>query len=164
MPLIDIQEKENIRKLKEGLDSLPGMLAYRVQGKALQASARVVQRNARFIVPVSSGALRDSIRTGISSSRIPGVKKKVPGSAAVLIAGGKGARHVNLIEYGFTTRSGRRIDAASRPGFGFLSKSVESTVSQQLQAFGVEATKGFIRAGKQIRSGNVPANIRKFIS
>lgn len=158
----------NIGAIRAGMEALPGLVAHRVQGFGLQAAANVVAGRARLLVPVARqsrrvrgetiqpGSLRRSIRASRTAARVAGLRRKIPGAAGVLIAGGPRARHVNLIEYGFTARNGRHI-----PGTAFLEKALLTTTNEQVKAFGIGATRALVRVARQIREDTAPATIRR---
>ena len=176
---------ERLEQVDTAIRALPGLLAFRVQGRGLRAAAEVVVRGARILAPIGparrvyrgraggggffdtqGGALKDSFRAGLSASSPKGVGFKVPGSAAAAFGGGPGAAHVNLIEYGFTTRDGRRIDASGRVNFSPMRKALLSTSGAQLQAFQVAATKALVRTANQIRNKTIvqlPSTIRRYL-
>ena len=93
------------------LQAIAPALAADVIGRGLRAAAKVVAQRAKEIVPVRTGALRDSIRARAATSLITtsSGRKKVSGTAAVVQAGSRGAfgsatriraAHAVLIEYG----------------------------------------------------------------
>ena len=173
---------EQLRKVQEAMNALPGLLVHRVQGFGLRDAAKVVRTKAMSIAPVgqprrvyrgrgrgsfftAGGTLRDSHRVGLSSSTPPLLNVRIPGSAAVLIAGEPKAPHWVFMNYGFTTRSGRKINpgdtTATGAQIGYLTKSLMSTRDAQVHAFQIGATKALIRVGNQIRSGRAPGIVAR---
>ena len=74
-----VWDKAIIEKLAVKLDS------------DIEAAAELVAEEARSLVPVETGALRDSIRVK---------KSKFKNGGYLITAGGPGAKHVNLVELG----------------------------------------------------------------
>ena len=179
MPEARITFDENqIRQIQEAMNALPGLLAYRVQGFGLRGAAEAVRLSARFLAPVGKprrvyrgrgrgsfftegGTLRDSHRVGLSSSKPPLLNVRIPGSAGVLIAGEPKAPHVVFMNWGFTTRNGRKIDPGTHTYIGYLTKAFLSTRDAQVRFFRAGATKALIRIGNQIRSGRVPGVVAR---
>ena len=148
---IDIQGIEQLYKAM--VQALPGLLAERVQGDGLVAAARVVRNTARASVPVRTGALQRSIKVRRRSQWVytSGGRKRVAGAAAQVVAGGRGARHAILVEYG-TVRV---------PAQPYLEPGLLSTRSAQLAAlrFGMQAS--FVKIGRQLQTGQTTALVRR---
>ena len=134
-------------ELTRALKQLPGLLAERVQGDGLLAAARLVAEDAATRVRVKSGALRASIRAGRRSVTIQTLtgQKRVSGGAARVFAGGKGAQHAVLEEYG---------TAHSSPN-PFLSEAFLANPSAQLAAARQAMAVKFSQLDNEIRRGKI---------
>ena len=145
---------EGFEQVLKAINSLPGLLAERVTGNGLLAAARVVRDQAKALVPVRSGALQGSIRTVRRSQYVyvsSGARRRVPGAAAQVVAGGKGARHVNLIEYG-TVRS------KARP---FLEPALVANTSRQLSVAVAAMARSFVKIGRDLAAGRSTGGVRR---
>jgi len=86
---VTITGLDEIQKL---LNRLPANIEANVMRGALRAGVKVIETEAKTRVPVKTGKLLKSIRI---SSRKRGSELKV-----TLKAGGKGAKHAHLVEFG----------------------------------------------------------------
>ena len=113
------------------MNKLPGLMAERMQGDGLIAAARVVRDEARQTAAFAdkSGRLRDSIRASRRAQTVytSAGRKRVPGAAAQVRAGGPGAEQAMLVEYGH----GGPHPAPPHP---YLEPSLISTRSRQFAA------------------------------
>ena len=134
-----------IEDMIKAIDNLPGLLGTQVYGDGMLAAAKVVAAEAKTIVPVRTGALRDSIRARKRSAVVHTTRRrrKIAGAAAQVVAGGKNAHHAFLIEYG-------TVRMKAQP---YLEPALRSTVSQQLAAAGAVMQKSFAKLATQITSG-----------
>lgn len=79
-------------ELQAALSSLPAKIEKNIMRAAVRAGAAVLRAEARLNVPVATGALKKSIKISAKATR---------GQINVKVtAGGKGARHAQLVEYG----------------------------------------------------------------
>ena len=125
-------------EIRRAMDALPGLLAERVQGDGLIAAARVARKQARSLVPVSTGALRRTIRTRRVSQRVDTLRgrRRVPGAAAQVLAGQSGrttrGRERQAVIYAAIVEYGRiRNRGTAKP---YLLPALIGTRSAQLAA------------------------------
>lgn len=116
------------RALREMDDILAG-----IHQEGSYEAAKVVAKRAKLLVPVATGALQRSIRAFKNRVRTGRRRSREFLRGARVFAGGRGARHAVLIEYG-------TIRMAARP---YLAPAVELTESRQLKAYRVGALKAF---------------------
>lgn len=149
-------EVRGFEKLERNVRALPGLLAHRVQGRGLLAAAAIVRNEARALVPVDTGALRDSIRAGVRSQEIYTLsgKARVPGAAAQTRAGGRGARHAHLIELG-------TVKMTAKP---FLEPAVHGTSAEQVAAIAAAMKIAFARLNREIQTGRTSAITRRLVA
>ncbi len=125
-----------LEETARAVEALPGLLGTHVYGEGMLAAARVVRNHARGTAAFTdkTGALRKSIRARRQASKIHTSRgeRRVPGSAAQVVAGGPGARQAYIIEVGRMPGPGYP-GARARP---FLEPALINTTSQQLQAAG----------------------------
>lgn len=142
-----------IEDINRALQALPGLMAARVQGDGLIAAARVARGHAQSLVPVRTGALKKSLRARRRAQTIETLtgRKRVPGAAAQLVAGGKGARHAALVEYG-------TIRAAAQP---YLEPALLATRSTQLRAAAQALRKSFVRLEGALKKGSVSSTLTR---
>ena len=148
---------EGIKDLQAKVAALPPLVEAKVVGHGLAAAARVSAKRARRIAPVSTKAKGDGekhLNKTIRVKRrwwkfIPG-GKRIPRSAADLLAGGKGARHAHLVELG-------TVKTAANP---FIQNAVRDSRGQQHNAMVVEVSKLMRRAFQEIASGKVSRTVR----
>jgi len=98
---------EGMDHLHKQLQTLPAKIEANVLRGAVRAGQKVIADKAKSLVPVSSGALRKSIR--VTSSR-QAMKRGVV--RADVVAGNKAAWYARLIEFGtasFYTGSGKSV-------------------------------------------------------
>ena len=136
----------------KALNALPGLLATQVYGDGMLAAAKVVAADAKQTAAFSdkTGALRKSIRARKQSSTVHTSRgrRKVAGSAAQVVAGGKGANQAFIIEYGRAAGPGYP-GAAPRP---YLEPALVNTASRQLAAAGAVMKRSFATLAVQITS------------
>ena len=144
---------EGMDELAKAMNSLPGLLGARVQGGGLMAAARVVRDEAKTIVPVRSGALQRSIRAGRRAVTIETLSapKRVPGGAARVRAGGRGAMHAALAEYG-------TVRTAAQP---YLEPALRSSANRQLTAAVAAMRKSFVNLGRSLAAGTATRLTRR---
>ena len=135
-----------------------------LNGRALASAARIAHRRLGRLLPRGpTGNLRASLqRVRLVDSRIGGVRFRR--SAAWLAYGGKRhkAPHAHLLEYGTDERytsSGKSVGAIR--GYRFLERAVRETRAQQVAAFDRSLKRQHARLVRQIRSGNVPPQIKR---
>ena len=152
---------EGFDELIKAMEALPGLLAERVQGDGLIAAARAARDEARQTSEFSDKTrkLRALIRAKRRSQKVETAFgfKNVPGAAAVLTAGGPGARHAMLVEYGH----GGPHPAPPHP---YLEPAV---VNNLTRLFGVSAAamrRSFERLGRQLAAGRVPRISRRLLA
>ena len=133
----------DVREAIKFLEELPGKLDETAHQDAMRAAARVVAAEAKQLVPVRTGNLRDSIRVRSSP------KKYKPG-ALVIASGSKKAGtkgyHAKLVEYG-------TVKTKARP---FLEPAARTTVAKQVKAAAKAAGKSFERVVKELTGGKRP--------
>ena len=156
---IDV-DVSGLEETVKALEALPGVLGRRVQGDGLAAAARVVRDEAKTLVPVRAGALRDSIRARrraqiVYTSR---GRKRISGAAAQVVAGGEGAPHAMLVEYGTVGPSG----AAKTLAQPYLEPAALNTRAKQLSAAAGAMRRAFARIGRQLATGTATATVRRF--
>ena len=146
---IEIKVGEYERTIRN-IKALPGLMAYRVQGDGLAASSRVVRNEARVLVPVVTGALQRSLRSRRRRQTVETYRGrvKVPGAAARTYAGGEGARHAFLVEYGGET---------NRAPHPYLFPALISTKSQQIASAGAAMQRSWAK----ISAGNINQVLRR---
>ena len=94
------------RGIREDILAMPENIRGQALQNAIRAGLRMIMNEAKRRVPVKSGNLRKSIRI---STR---VGKGYGDSAAALKAGGKGAKHAHLVEFGHVKGKGKAAAAA----------------------------------------------------
>ena len=129
----------------KNIEALPGLLGTQVYGDGMLAAAKVAAAESKALVPVSTGALRDSIRARKRSAVVHTSKgrRKTSGAAAQVVAGGSGARHAFLVEYG-TVRA---------PAHPYLEPALHGSTSRLLAAAGAAMKRSFVKLAVQITSG-----------
>ena len=148
----------------EALEALPGLVGARVQGDGLVAAARVIRDAAKDNVPVDTGLLQRSIRTGRRSQIVYTFNgpRRIPGAAAQVRAGGnraigedsRPASHAVLVEYG-TVRTRKTP---------YLEPAIGSTTAAQLGAAKIAMERSLVRVLKQLASGTGNAVVRRLAS
>ena len=141
-------ELEGLRELERAIEAMPAGLHAQVMGAATQAMAREVAKEARKLVPVRTGALKASIRVRRFRERFRGRQYR---SAAGVYAGGPGARHAPLIEYG----------TFLVPANPFMRTAIMNTRNAQHAAFVRSATMTFERLVRQLATGTGPASVAR---
>lgn len=127
-----------LKELDQALRELPVKLQRNVLRSALRASAKVVADEAKRMVPVRTGALRDSIR--VTSRLVRGVP------TAKVVAGSKGKNGVwyaHLIEFG--TKS-HIIETSTKKSLSIGGNAVEKVMHPGAQK------KPFMRPAFDLRS------------
>jgi HK97 gp10 family phage protein len=127
---------EGARDIERVLEAIGPKLAGQVGGNAVRAGARVIVKEAKRLVPVRSGHLRDSIK-------IVTLKKNQKASdvVGVLIGFEKpSSRIAHLIEFG-TSHS------AAQP---FMRPAMDSQHSEILDAIGKALASGVIKKATKI--------------
>ncbi len=133
----------DVREAIKFLEELPGKLDETAHQDAMLAAAKVVAAEARQLVPVRTGNLRDSIRVRSSPKRYkPGALVIASGSTK---AGAKGY-HAKLVELG-------TVKMAARP---FLEPAARTTQSKQVQAAAQATGKRFQKVVKELTGGKKP--------
>ncbi len=147
---------EGVDELNRALRALPELLAVRVQGDGLIAAARVVRDEAKTLVPVKTGSLRDSIRASRRAQTVDTFRgrKRVPGGAAQVRAGGKGARHAWLVEFG-------TVKTAAHP---YLEPALNGNRSRLLRVAAAEMSKAFVKLGTELAAGRATRVTRRLVS
>lgn len=148
---------EGIDELRAKVAALPPIVEAKVVGQGLAAAARESAKRARRTAPIGTREKREGEKRLYKTIRVrrrwwkfsPG-GKRIPRSAAELIAGGKGARHAHLVELG-------TVKAAANP---FMQNAVRDSRGQQHNAMVVEVSKLMRRAFQEIASGNVSRTVR----
>jgi len=135
------------RELESLMAELPDGLRLAVFGDATAAMARVVAKSARSMAPVDTGALKASIRARRMSERVRG--RKVA-SAAAVFAGGEGARHAALVEFG-------RAGQAANP---YLRRAVTSDRARQHGEFARKARVSLEKYLRLAASASAASNRR----
>ena len=135
------------------MSSLPVLVAERVQGDGLFAAAEVVRDQAKANVPVKTGALQRSIRVRRRSQRVETTtgRKSVPGAAAQVVAGGRGAAHALLVELG-------TVRAAPHP---YLAPALFETQGRLLAEARAAMTRAFVRLGRDLAAGKASRTIAR---
>ena len=138
----------SMRDLLSALEALPGALAQRVQGAGLFAAASVAAEEARALVPVRTGRLRDSIRVRSVSSRTETLRGviRVPGGGAQLVAG---ESYAHLVEFG-------TVHSAAHP---FLGPAALGTTDAQLTAAVSAMKRELPKLERAIRSGRASRTV-----
>ena len=133
-----------LEEVERNLRALPGLLGERVQGKGLLAAARVVEAEAKKLVPVETGRLQGAIKARTRAAVIESFtgRRRVPGGAAIVRAG---VPYAHLVEYGTVT-------AAGKP---FLRPAVLGTESRQFQAAVAAIREEFPKLERRLRQGRV---------
>ena len=130
----------NVREAIKFLSQLPGRLDGTAHQDALMAAAKVVAAEAKRLVPVDTGNLRDSIRVRSSPKKYkPGALVIASGSTK---AGTKGY-HAKLVEYG-------TVKTRARP---FMEPAARGTASKQVKAAARAAGKSFEKIVKELTGG-----------
>ncbi|MYH25520.1 MAG: hypothetical protein F4156_09855 [Holophagales bacterium] len=136
----------------KAMTALPALTATQVYGDGMLGAAKVVRDEARGTVALGdrTGRLRASIKVRRQASRVHTSRglRKIPGSAAQVLAGGEAARQAFYIEYGRATGPGHS-GAAPQP---FLEPALISTTSRQLTAAGAAMKKSFAARAPKITS------------
>lgn len=138
-------------RLARDILRLPGLVGTRVQGFGLIAAAQTVRTEALRLVPRKTEALANSIRAQRRPYQIEG--RRVPGAIARIFAGGKGARHVNLVEYG-------TVNARAQ---AFLRPALIGTRDQQLTAAVARMRGYYARLQGQFRRQDIPQIIQRLL-
>ena len=146
-------EMEGMEELLRAMAALPGLVAERVYGDGMQAASKVVRDEAKRLVPVRTGALRDSIRARRRVGYVETFtgRKRVPGGAAQVFAGGSGARHAVLVEYG----------TVHDPAKPFLEPALLSDRNRQLTAAAAAMSKAFTKIGRDLAAGRATRIVRR---
>ena len=142
-----IDSGDDIDRMIAKMNRLPELMARRVQGDGLLAAARVVRDEAKNLVPVLTGQLRSSIRVRRRAQTVETFtgKRRIPGGAARVQAGGAGARQALLVEYGH----GGPHPAPPHP---YLEPAISGTRSLQFKA-AVAAMRRSLVAALKLESG-----------
>ena len=129
----------------KAMEALLGLVGTQVYGDGMLAAAKVVAAEAKTLVPVKTGALRDSIKTRKRSAYVQTSKglRKTAGVAAQTVAGGPGARHAFLVEHG-------TVRAAAHP---YLEPAVRGSISRIFAAAAEAMKRSFSKLAVQITSG-----------
>ncbi len=148
----------------KAIEALPGLLGQAVYGAGMLAAAQVVAAQAKTTSAFAdkTGRLRGSIKARPRASRVytSAGRRKIPGSAAQVFAGGPGAMQAFLIEHG--RQPGPGYPAAERRPF--LEPALIGTRAQQFSA-AVRAMKRQLgTVNEQIRSGRVSRRNLRLLS
>ena len=148
--------EQDYRNILRAINALPGTLGERIHGAGLVAAARVVRdyakANAGFVD--RSGRLRSSIRARRRSQKVFTLSpnkgsRRIPGAAAQVVVGGRGARQAYIIEFG-------REPGPGYPGsraFPILLPAATSTRGQQLTVAIAAMRRNFAQTTREIQSG-----------
>ena len=152
-------EVSGFDELIREINRLPGLLAERVQGDGLIAAARVARDEAKQNVPVGTGALRDTIRATRRAQTVETAagRKKVPGAAAQVRAGGPDARQAMLVEYGH----GGPQPAPPHP---YLEPAITGTTARQFSAAAAAMRRSFVKLGRDLAAGKSSKLTRRLIA
>ena len=94
--------------------------------------------------------LKDAIKVRTKTGRLGGVK--IRGLLVTLFAGGKGARHANLVEFPWTQwKSKRKI-----PGNPFLQNAVIKTENKYIEIVRKVYNQQIDKLARELNRGNVP--------
>ena len=118
--------ERQFNELARAFRTLPTLMAERVYGEGLLEAARVVRDGARGLVPVRTGALRQSIRARRQRAHIETFHgwRSVPGGAAQTYAVGRDAHlYLEPALYSTTAQQIQRSGEAMRRAFGARSHS-----------------------------------------
>ncbi|MCY3981314.1 MAG: HK97 gp10 family phage protein [Alphaproteobacteria bacterium] len=148
MAIMDI-EIEGYEQLEAAIGMLPFLIQRRIQGAGCAAMARVVAANAKQLVPVRTGALRATIRVRRVGERTS--RGRVPGAAANVYAGGPGARHSGLVEFG-TART------QAQP---YLRPALSMRQGEQHRRFAEAISRAFERTVRELASGTPGATLTR---
>ena len=142
-----------IDEVLKAISALPGLVGQEVYGAGMLAAAKTVATEARSTAAFSdrTGALRGSIRARSRSSRVHTSRglRKIPGSAAQVVAGGEGANQAFIIEHGRAPGPGY----PGMPARPYLEPALVSTTSQQLSVAGAAMQRKFGALTVKITSG-----------
>ena len=132
---------EGLRELERNLHELPRSVSKRVVRHALRKGGEPVIEAARARAPVKTGALRDSIGGGHRlSKRQKRLHRKESAEEYFVGAGGKGARHAYLQEFG-------TVHHGPQP---FLRPAFMVSQSEALRIIADELGKAVMRAAKRL--------------
>ena len=124
--------------LDKALKKLESKVQRRVLNKAARAGARVVQKRAKALAPVRTGALRRAIRVVTMKA------KKGQGKVAVTVKSGRGEKrdvfYAHMVEFG-------TIGARTRP---FMRPAFDETQKEQLDAIGKTLAQEIIKAHDKV--------------
>lgn len=143
--VLSVEFDEGLALLENAINQLPAGLVFRVYGPACRAMARLVAKEAKATVRVKSGNLQGSIRVRTVTERYG--SRRVP--SARVVAGGPGAYHAHLIEFG-TVRA---------PAYPFLRPAIDKNLQAQHQAFANAASRAYDKLTTQLATGNVSRSI-----
>lgn len=123
------------RKLERMLDKLPQRIEDDIQ-KAVTKGAHEIADAQRLLVPVDTGALRDSIAVTPPGKRTPSYSQ--PGGArvvgrleAVVTAGNSDVRYAHLVEYGTGGDSPTAAQPFFWPGYRLQRTRVASRIKRE---------------------------------
>ena len=135
--------KEGFLQLESLMAEFPLAIQALVKGPGCFAAADIIQENVYKIVPVRTGALRDSIQRIYVAERING--KRIPRAAARVRMGNDIAFYAHFIELG----------TVNQPAQMPLRKGLAMRINEQHDAFIRAASTAFERTAKQLASGNL---------
>lgn len=120
-------------RFNKAIDRMPDEVAKAIE-PALMKSADEIANQQRALVPVQTGALRDSIAvTGPGETTPdhsqPGGSTTVPKNSAVVTAGDTDARYAHLVEFGTPTA---QASPYFWPAYRLLRKRSQSRISRAL--------------------------------
>jgi len=149
-------------ELIKTINDLPELMAARIQGDGMIAAAGVVRDEAKDIVPVKTGALRDSIRAERRAQTVETAagRRKVPGAAARVRAG---AGHAALLEFGHAA-SGAFKHGPDVPPYPYLEPAIVSTRDRQMQASRQAMSRSYKKLGRDLATGRTTKMTRRLIA
>ena len=134
-------DSEAWKELNRAMKELPFGIMRFVTGPGCRAGALVIRKRLKATVPVRSGALRKSVRMRTINDYLG--KIKIPGGAAIVVMGGKGARHAHLIESGTVNQRPTHV----------MRRAAEDTASEQHTAFVQASQKSFVQTIEALEKG-----------
>jgi len=155
----DVKVK-GLAELERALSQLPDKLERNVVRSALRMGAKQIEAEAKRLVPVKSGELRDSIRVSVRL-----IKGK---PVATIKAGGRGkggAFYAQMVEFGTSAHfikassakslfiAGLMRDGVNHPGATskpFMRPALDSAAAQAVKAFAEQIRKRLTKAGVNV--------------
>lgn len=132
---------EGLKELERNLHALPRSVTKRVVRHALRKGGEPIIEAARARAPVRTGALRDSIGGSYRlSKRQKRLHRKASAEEYFVGAGGKGARHAHLQEFG-------TVHHGPQP---FLRPAFMAEQGEALRIVADELGKAVMRAAKRL--------------